>query len=70
MIRHRHFSLKFNLDFNSKKMTEYGYGLLNNVYRLDSIPIKNSKQKVKLRIKVNNINQNEVESVEAELTHI
>ena len=63
MIRHRHFSL----GFKSEKMTEYGYGLLNNVYRLDSIPIKNSKQKVKLRIKVNNINQNEVESVEAEI---
>jgi hypothetical protein len=67
MIRNRHFILKFNLDFNFKKMIEYGYGLLNNVYRLDNIPIKNSKQKVKLRIKVNNINQNKVESVEAEI---
>ena len=66
MIRHRYFSL----GFKSEKMTQYGYGLLNSVYRLDNIPIKNSKQKVKLRIKVNNINQNEVESVEAELTHI
>jgi len=66
MIRNRYFSL----GFKSEKMTQYGYGLLNSVYRLDNIPIKNSKQKVKLRIKVNNINQNEVESVEAELTHI
>ncbi len=63
MITDRYFSL----GFKSEKMTEYGYGLLNNVYRLDNIPIKNSKQKVKLRIKVNNINQNEVESVEAEI---
>ena len=66
MIRNRYFSL----GFKSEKMTQYGYGLLNSVYRLDNIPIKNSKQKVKLRIKVNNINQNEIESVEAELTHI
>ena len=66
MITNRYFSL----GFKSKKMTEYGYGLLNSVYRLDSIPIKNSKQKVKLRIKVNNINSNEVESIGAELTHI
>jgi len=66
MIRNRYFSL----GFKSEKMTQYGYGLLNSVYRLDSIPIKNSKQKVKLRIKVNNINSNEVESIEAELTHI
>ena len=66
MIINRYFSL----GFKSEKMTEYGYGLLNSVYRLDSIPIKNSKQKVKLRIKVNNINSNEVESIEAELTHI
>ena len=66
MIINRYFSL----GFKSEKMTEYGYGLLSNVYRLDSIPIKNSKQKVKLRIKVNNINSNEVESIEAELTHI
>ena len=66
MIRNRYFSL----GFKSEKMTQYGYGLLNSVYRLDNIPIKNSKQKVKLRIKVNNINQNEVESIEAELTHI
>jgi len=64
MIRNKYFSL--NLD--SKAMTEYGYGLLNNVYRLE-IPIKNSKQKVKLNIKVDNINSNEVESIEAELTH-
>ena len=63
MITRRYFSL----GFKSKKMAEYGYGLLNSVYRLDNIPIKNSKQKVKLRIKVNNINQNEVESVEAEI---
>ena len=66
MITDRYFSL----GFKSEKMTEYGYGLLNNVYRLDSIPIKNSKQKVKLNIKVKNINSNEVESIEAELTHI
>jgi hypothetical protein len=66
MIINRYFSL----GFKSEKMTEYGYGLLNNVYRLDSIPIKNSKQKVKLNIKVKNINSNEVESIEAELTHI
>ena len=66
MIINRYFSL----GFKSEKMTEYGYGLLNSVYRLDNIPIKNSKQKVKLRIKVNNINSNEVESIEAELTHI
>ena len=66
MITNRYFSL----GFKSEKMTEYGYGLLNSVYRLDSIPIKNSKQKVKLRIKVNNINSNEVESIEAELTHV
>ena len=66
MITNRYFSL----GFKSEKMTEYGYGLLNSVYRLDSIPIKNSKQKVKLRIKVNNINSNEVKSIEAELTHI
>ena len=64
MIRNKYFSL--NLD--SKAMTEYGYGLLNNVYRLE-IPIKNSKDKVKLNIKVDNINSNSVESIEAELTH-
>ena len=65
MITNRYFSL----GFKSEKMTEYGYGLLDNVYRL-KIPIKNSKQKVKLNIKVKNINSNEVESIEAELTHI
>ena len=65
MIRNRYFSISLD----SKAMTEYGYGLLDNIYRL-KIPIKNSKQKVKLNIKVKNINSNEVESIEAELTHI
>jgi hypothetical protein len=64
MIRNKYFSLSLD----SKAMTEYGYGLLNNVYRLE-IPIKNSKDKVKLNIKVDNINSNSVESIEAELTH-
>jgi len=62
MIKHRYFSISLD----SKAMTEYGYGLLDNVYRL-KIPIKNSKQKVKLNIKVKNINSNEVESIEAEI---
>ena len=57
----------FSLSLDSKAMTEYGYGLLNNVYRLENIPIKNSKQKVKLKIKVKNIFSNEVESIEAEI---
>ena len=59
----------FNINLDSKAMTDYCYGLLNNVYRLENIPIKNSKQKVKLKIKVKSIFSNEVESIEAELTH-
>ena len=47
-------------------MTKYGYSLLNNVYTL-KIPIKNSKDKVKLSIKVDNINANFVKSIEAEI---
>jgi len=62
MIRNRNFS--FWLD--SKSMTKYGYSLLNNVYTL-KVPIKNSKDKVKLFIKVDNINANFVENIEAEI---
>ena len=62
MIRNRNFS--FWLD--SKAMTEYGYGLLNNVYRL-KIPIKNSKDKVKLSLTVHNIFSNDVKTIEAEI---
>ena len=62
MIRGMHFSI----NLNSKLMTKYCYSLLNNVYTL-KVPIKNSKDKVKLSIKVDNINDNLVESIEAEI---
>ena len=62
MIRNRNFS--FWLD--SKSMTEYAYGLLNNVYTL-KIPIKNSKDKVKLSFTVHNIFSNDVKTIEAEI---
>jgi len=62
MIRGMHFSV----NLNAKSMTKYGYELLNNVYTL-KVPIKNSKDKVKLSIKVDNINDNLVESIEAEI---
>ena len=62
MIRGMHFSI----NLNAKLMTKYGYSLLNNVYTL-KIPIKNSKDKVKLSIKVDNINANFVKSIEAEI---
>ena len=58
--------MKFSINLNSKSMTKYGYGLLDNVYTL-KVPIKNSKDKVKLSIKVDNINDNLVESIEAEI---
>ena len=58
--------MKFSINLNSKSMTKYGYGLLNNVYTL-KVPIKNLKDKVKLSIKVDNINDNLVESIEAEI---
>ena len=58
--------MKFSINLNSKSMTKYRYGLLNNVYTL-KVPIKNSKDKVKLSIKVDNINDNLVESIEAEI---
>jgi hypothetical protein len=62
MIRGMH----LNINLNSKSMTKYGYELLNNVYTL-KVPIKNSKDKVKLSIKVDNINDNFVENIEAEI---
>ena len=62
MIRGMH----LNINLNSKSMTKYGYELLNNVYTL-KVPIKNSKDKVKLSIKVDNINANFVENIEAEI---
>ena len=62
MIRDRNFS--FFLD--SKSMTKYAYGLLNNVYTL-KIPIKNSKDKVKLSLTVGTIFSNDVEIIEAEI---
>ena len=58
--------IKFSINLNSKSMTKYGYELLNNVYTL-KVPIKNSKDKVKLSIKVDNINANFVKSIEAEI---
>ena len=58
--------MKFSINLNSKSMTKYGYSLLNNVYTL-KVPIKNSKDKVKLSIKVDNIYANFVESIEAEI---
>lgn len=62
MIRGMHLSI----NLNAKSMIKYGYGLLNNVYTL-KIPIKNSKDKVKLSIEVDNINANFVKSIEAEI---
>ena len=62
MIRGMH----LNINLNSKSMTKYGYELLNNVYTL-KVPIKNSKDKVKLSIEVDNINANFVKSIEAEI---
>ena len=62
MIRGMHFSV----NLNAKSMTKYGYELLNNVYTL-KVPIKNSKDKVKLSIEVDNINANFVKSIEAEI---
>jgi len=47
-------------------MTKYAYGLLNNVYTL-KIPIKNSKDKVKLSLTVGTIFSNDVEIIEAEI---
>lgn len=58
--------MNFSVNLNAKLMIKYGYGLLDNVYTL-KVPIKNSKDKVKLSIKVDNINDNLVESIEAEI---
>ena len=51
-----------NLYFDVKKMIKYNYSLNNNIITLN-LPIKNSVDKIKVNIEIDNINNFEVKKM-------
>ena len=51
-----------NLYFDRKKMIKYGYSLNNNIITLN-LPIKNSVDKIEVKIEIENIHNFEVKKM-------